>query len=198
MSHEIFTDDWANAWADELRASDAYRAAAAGWEGSIALQMSSGDVPAELVAVFLDLWHGDCRAARRASTSDLEQATFVIRAGEEVWRRVLERDLEPIFGLMSGKLDLARGSLARLMPYVTASRELVAAATRSAEPSRATPPSEEPELRASTISASPRTYQTTSQRGLDRDHPAMRLWAKAKRLGVWNEICHPEADEAAA
>jgi ribonucleoside-diphosphate reductase beta chain len=26
----------------------------------------------------------------------------------------------------------------------------------------------------------------TTQKGLNREHPAMRLWAKAKRLGIWN------------
>lgn len=31
-----------------------------------------------------------------------------------------------------------------------------------------------------------REYQTTSRRGLDHDLPPMRLWRKAKKLGVWN------------
>ncbi len=39
MSHEIFSHDWAASWADELRASGAYREAAATWEGSLVLLM---------------------------------------------------------------------------------------------------------------------------------------------------------------
>ncbi len=31
-----------------------------------------------------------------------------------------------------------------------------------------------------------REYQTTSSRGLDHDLPPMRLWRKAKKLGIWN------------
>ncbi len=31
-----------------------------------------------------------------------------------------------------------------------------------------------------------REYQTTSSRGLDHDLPPMRLWRKAKRIGIWN------------
>ncbi len=27
MSHEVFSEDWAQSWAEELRGSDAYRAA---------------------------------------------------------------------------------------------------------------------------------------------------------------------------
>ncbi len=32
MSHEVFTEPWARAWAGELRSSDAYRRAARTWE----------------------------------------------------------------------------------------------------------------------------------------------------------------------
>lgn len=128
---EVFTDPWARAWADELDASDAYRQAAATWEGSMVLEMTAeeGRLDADR-AVFADLWHGECRAARRARDEDREGADFVIRADAGTWQRVLAGDLEPIFGIMSGKLKLARGSLARLTPHLAASRELVLAATR--------------------------------------------------------------------
>ena len=129
MSHEIFTDAWAEAWAQELQASDAYRAAAETWEGSVLLSLKADDTAADR-AVFVDLWHGECRGARAAEASDIESADYVIQADLEVWSRVLARELEPIFGLMSGKLKLTRGSLAKLTPYMAASRELVAAASR--------------------------------------------------------------------
>ena len=136
--HEVFSEPWVSAWADEIRGSDAYRQAAATWEGSVALAMSVlGD--AERGAdrsgergVFLDLWHGECRDARVASDADLEQADFVLAADLDVWRRVLARDLDPIMGLMTGKLKLRRGSLAKLTPQMNASKELVLAATRVA------------------------------------------------------------------
>lgn len=34
--------------------------------------------------------------------------------------------------------------------------------------------------------ATPRQFQTTSARGLRREIPPMRLWNKAKRIGIWN------------
>ncbi len=40
MSHEVFTEPWARAWAGELRSSDAYRRAARTWEGSLLLEMT--------------------------------------------------------------------------------------------------------------------------------------------------------------
>ncbi len=127
MSYEVFSEEWARRWAEELRASDAYRAAAATWEGSLALVMT-GD--SEDRSVFVDLWHGECRGARRARDDDRQEADFVIAAGVDTWKQVLAGKLEPIFGLMSGKLELERGSLAALVPQVKAATELVAAAAR--------------------------------------------------------------------
>ncbi len=129
MSHEVFTDTWAEVWAEELAASTPYREAATKWEGSLALVLTADTVTSER-AVFIDLWHGQCRMARSASREDLEQADFLIRSDLATWKRVLDNDLDPMFGLMSGKLQLTRGSLAKLTPYLTASRELVKAAAR--------------------------------------------------------------------
>jgi putative sterol carrier protein len=57
-------------------------------------------------------------------------ASYVVAAAPAVWREVLEGRIEPLFAVMSGKLKLVRGSIARLLPYVTAARELLAAARR--------------------------------------------------------------------
>ena len=127
--HDVFSAAWVQAWATELASSEAYQKAAAAWEGSIALQLTD-PAPGAPAAVFLDLWHGECRQARPASGSDLETADYLLSGSTEVWRQVLAGQVEPIFGLMTGKLKLARGSLASLTPYMAASKELVAAATR--------------------------------------------------------------------
>lgn len=129
---EIFTDAWARAWGEELRASESYRSAAANWEGTLVMSLE-GDPdlgPTDDRAVVLDLWHGDCRDARSAEPADLEQAPFLLRAPAAVWKRVLEGDLDPLLAVMSGKLGLVRGSVARLVPYSRASKELVLAARR--------------------------------------------------------------------
>ena len=126
--HQAFDTSWVDAWAGELRASDAYRQAAATWEGSLVLEMTIGDDGGR--AVFVDLWHGECRGARVATRDDLGGADFVIRAGVKTWQRVLAGEVEPIFGIMSGKLKLTRGNMAKLVPQVKAASELVAAAAR--------------------------------------------------------------------
>ncbi len=128
MSYEAFSEEWAQQWAEELRASDAYREAAATWEGSLALVMKTAEGAPK--AVFADLWHGECRAAGLASDEDREGADFVIAADIETWEQVLASTLEPVMGIMSGRLQLERGSLAGLVPQVKAAKELVAAAAR--------------------------------------------------------------------
>ncbi len=193
MSHEVFTEPWARAWADEIRSSDAYRRAARTWEGSLVLEMTADPVAAvdDGRAVFADLWRGECRDARVASAADLAGADYVIRASAPVWQRVLAGRLEPIFGLGSGKLKLARGRLAKLTPYAKASRELVRAAARveshfpSALPAAAEPAAE-PAAGREPAATGARVYQTTGPRGLDHDAAPMRLWHKAKKIGVWD------------
>ena len=193
MSFEVFTQRWAQAWADELRASADYRSAALKWEGSLLLEMEADpdDGVAEDRAVFLDLWHGDCRGARIPDDEDRDEARYVIRAGARQWRQVLAGEVEPITGLMSGQLELARGSLARLVPYVKASKELLAAATRigSHFPGEEAAAAAVPRPAAAETppaATGGRRLRTTSPRGLDHDLPPMSLWHKAKRFGIWD------------
>ena len=40
MAAEIFTDDWAQLWSEQINANDDYRKAAEKWEGAIGLVMT--------------------------------------------------------------------------------------------------------------------------------------------------------------
>ena len=69
MAEPIFSQTWVDAWARELAASAPYRQAAQTWEGSVLLETpEDGDSPWQ--AVFLDLWHGECREAKTAAEAD--------------------------------------------------------------------------------------------------------------------------------
>lgn len=130
--HDVFSEPWVAAWAAELEESEAYRKAAATWEGSIALRITDADPGGAhgQGAVLLDLWHGECREAETADAAALADADYLLEASIATWKKVLDGQLEPIFGLMTGQLKLARGSVAALTPYMNASKELVAAASR--------------------------------------------------------------------
>lgn len=129
---EIFTDPWATAWCRAIHDSDTYRRAAAGWEGAVAVVMTADPEMGVGAgrAVFLDLADGDCRAGRVAREGDRERALFVLRASPAVWNRVLGGEIEPIWGLMSGKIELAQGAITKLVPYARAAKEMVECAAR--------------------------------------------------------------------
>jgi putative sterol carrier protein len=132
MAAEIFTEKWAKAWGKNISENAAYKKAAANWEGAIALVMSpdaARGIPMER-AVIADLWHGDCRGAKVATEADLAEAPYVIRATPETWKNVLAGEVDPIFGLLRGKLKLARGSVFSLVPYAIAAKEMVNSASR--------------------------------------------------------------------
>ncbi len=124
-----FTAPWAHAWRDHLNQSEIYRSAASAWEGAVALIMHHDD-EGKRRAVYLDLWHGECRAAREASEQDLESAAFVFEAPAGTWRELLEGRTSPMTALLAGGLRLTRGGVLELLPFATAAKELMAAASR--------------------------------------------------------------------
>jgi putative sterol carrier protein len=130
MAAEIFTDSWARLWADEINQNASYRKAAERWEGAIGLIMTpDGDMGiTDERIVIADLWHGNCREARSATSAELAEVPYQIRAAPEVWKTVLSGRTDPIVGLIGGKLKLAKGSLFALLPYAKAAKELVASA----------------------------------------------------------------------
>jgi putative sterol carrier protein len=129
---DVFSDAWAVAWAREINASDAFRVAALKWESGFVLVMQPDAAAGfrEPRAVFVDLTGGSCRAGRAATDEDLERAPYVLKASPAVWREVLGGDLEPVGAVMTGLLDLSRGSLVGLAPWVGAAKELLSAACR--------------------------------------------------------------------
>jgi putative sterol carrier protein len=130
MSSEAFTEEWAQRWCQTLNSSPAYRKAAENWEGSVALVMTrNSSSQSDTKAVFLDLWHGECRSARVASQADVDSATYVLSGAAVNWRDVLTGRTPPLMAVMGGKVRLTRGSMAALMPFASAARELVMTVT---------------------------------------------------------------------
>jgi putative sterol carrier protein len=122
---EAFSQSWVEAWADQLNASPAYRAAAESWEGAVALVLDDPD-PAACRAVLLDLWHGACRSAGTTNPEVArDAATYLFQGGLEGWRHVLCEGGSPVMALLTGKIRLVKGSLTALLPYAAAAKELL-------------------------------------------------------------------------
>jgi putative sterol carrier protein len=120
------SEEWLEEYVSRINASDAYREAAATWEGDVCYVIEAEPnrgVPEEAWA-WLDLWHGECRQARMVAPDEGERASFVIRAPYTRWKEVIRRELDPIKGMMQGKLKL-RGDLPMILRYLKAANELV-------------------------------------------------------------------------
>lgn len=120
------SDDWLAEFRTLINGSDEYRQASSDWEGDISFVMEAEPdrgVPDDLVAR-LDLWHGACRDARMISEAEAGETPYAIRAPYSRWREVLDGELDPVKGMVQGKLKL-RGDLAEIVRHVRAAQELV-------------------------------------------------------------------------
>lgn len=122
---KIFSPEWAQAYQLALNDNAAYAESSQRWEaGKLAMVLLRPD--GNSAAVILDLLHGVCHGVISTTPeAAANDATFVIEGDEATWRNVLEGKLQPLMGIMSGKLKLSKGSLAKLMPFTKAAAELV-------------------------------------------------------------------------
>ena len=120
------SEEWLAEYVLQINASKSYRDSAQTWEGDVAyvIEAEPDRGVAEDVWAWLDLWHGACRDGKLVSPEEGERARFVIRAPYSRWKEVIKRDLDPVKGMMQGKLKL-RGDLPTIVKYVKAANELV-------------------------------------------------------------------------
>jgi putative sterol carrier protein len=123
---EFPSPEWLAEYVERINASPAYREAAATWEGDVAyvIEPEPDKGVAQEVVAWLDLWHGECRGARIVTAEEGEKARFVIRAPYSRWKEVIRKELDPVKGMMQGKLKL-KGDLPTIVRYVKAANELV-------------------------------------------------------------------------
>lgn len=120
------TDAWFQALVELIGGSAAYRDAAANWEGDIAFWIEAEPdrgLPQEVWGL-LDLWHGECRGGGVVDAARGRAAAYVIRAPYSRWKEVVTGDLDPIKGMMQGKLKV-QGDLPTIVREVRSASELV-------------------------------------------------------------------------
>ena len=94
------------------------------------------------VTLYMDLWHGECRAAYEVQDPSAHTPEFAIEAPLRFWRSVITGRLDPIQALMTRQLKL-KGPMLKVMRAPRAAAELVRCCGRvpttwpAAEPSLA-------------------------------------------------------------
>ncbi|MGH2740754.1 MAG: SCP2 sterol-binding domain-containing protein [Actinomycetota bacterium] len=123
---EFPSEEWMKEYVTRINDSADYKEAAATWEGDVAYVIEAEPdkkVPEDVWA-WLDLHHGECREGKLVSPDEGEKARFVIRAPYSRWKEVIRRELDPVKGMMQGKIKL-KGDLPTIVRYVKAANELV-------------------------------------------------------------------------
>jgi putative sterol carrier protein len=129
MAHVFPSAAWLDDFVRVINESEPYRKAAAKWEGDFYFIVDPGPGLSETTILYVDLWHGSARSGCVAAELSDMQPEFVIRAPVATWRRVIEKKLDPIQGMMTGQLKL-KGTLAKIMRAPQAAAELVNCATK--------------------------------------------------------------------
>ena len=131
------TQAWLDAVQIAINTNPAYREAARTWEGDFWFVVEPDDGPSTsstsstepTLWIYLDLWHGECRVAHLASGEHEHAPEFRISGSRRNWRRVLQREIDPIRALMTNTLKL-KGNLAKIMRNVRAAQALLACVTQ--------------------------------------------------------------------
>jgi putative sterol carrier protein len=83
----------------------------------------------EAYGIWLDLHEGVCREAHACTVEEAQTAPFCIFGDYASWKQVIHKELEPVKGMMQGKLKL-KGNLQIIVRNVKAAQALVTCATR--------------------------------------------------------------------
>jgi putative sterol carrier protein len=122
MSYKFPSPEWVAQFNTAINSSASYAAAAKTWEGDVSLIIEGGP------AIYLDLWHGECRGAEFLENATSKDAEFKITASMDKWKKVLDGKLDPVQGMVTRQIKLD-GNLVKIMKNVKASQELVKCAT---------------------------------------------------------------------
>jgi putative sterol carrier protein len=120
------TEEWLQAYKDAINASPDIAEAAKDWERDIAIVVEAEPdkgIPIDLGALF-QIEHGRCREAKIVTNEEADRATFVISAPYSRWKEVIQGKLDPIKGMLQGKLKV-KGDLPTLAREVEAAKALV-------------------------------------------------------------------------
>lgn len=126
--------EWAAAYKDAINQNASYREAAKDWVHGAVSMVVKADAAIGLEqdqGIVLALHQGVCNEVEYVD--GLEKAgvaPFVIVGDYARWKQVVRGELEPIKGMMQGKLKLTKGHMPTIVKFVEASKQLVASSAR--------------------------------------------------------------------
>lgn len=112
------TEQWLSAWVATTNADERFRAAGAGWHGSVGLVVK--DVPVGDIYMRLDGADGSWTSYELGRQAALvEGSLFTLSADRATWRDVLTQHVNPVRALIVGRVRV-RGQLSAVLRRITA------------------------------------------------------------------------------
>lgn len=122
------SQEWIEIFRERVNANSAYEEAARDWEGEFLFVCKPEGNLEEEVTFFVDLWHGKCREARMLGPEERLQTAFTYSGPYGNWVKLINKEIDPIRGLLTGKFKL-KGSMMKVMRYTKAAKLLVSTAS---------------------------------------------------------------------
>ena len=123
---KIFSEEWIKDYYEKLSSNKTFKQAADDWYIKLVLTIDDE----ENKNVFLDLQNGECKSARIANNTDIENADYIITASKDSWKKILNNELDPMLAVMTKKLELKKGNVGSLLKYIDAAKELLKSASQ--------------------------------------------------------------------
>jgi putative sterol carrier protein len=116
------SEEWAIQFKKALNKNTAYAEVAKDWEGDFLFIISPDDHYSKETILYIDLWHGKCRKAYIADKN--QKAAFTFKGPFSNWKKVINKELDPIRGLIRG-MFLLEGDSKIILDQTKAAQELV-------------------------------------------------------------------------
>jgi putative sterol carrier protein len=121
------SDEWIKVFKEKLNKNKIYKEVAKIWEGDFLFVVTPDDRLKKEVIYYVDLWHGICRDAYLVK--DKKKAAFIFKGSYSNWKKVINKELDPIRGLIRGMFTVD-GDSKILLDQARAAQELVNTANK--------------------------------------------------------------------
>ena len=123
------SEEWLAEYVVKLNSNPNYEDAARKWEGAMIFVVHKDPAFDKDAYLYLDLFHGKCRASKFSFTlADLPEAQYKYMGPFTNWKRLINKEIDPIQGILTGKFKL-EGSMMTIMRFTRAAKEMVATTT---------------------------------------------------------------------
>lgn len=126
---KLFSEEWVKEYMRLLNESREYEEAAKDWEGDFLFVVEPDEGLEKPMYIYLDLYHGKARNGYVVDDPSKINTAFEFRGKYSNWKKLLNGEIDPIKGLVTGKFKL-KGSMAKVMRYAKAAKILVEVAQK--------------------------------------------------------------------